>query len=134
MRSLLLLLIATISGCAESPPTQSPPAAAAPVATAAAPKAAPVIAPAATFPASAGADQPGVTKELISQGRQNGYELRRRHNAQVFCKSEPDLGSRLPKEKCVTPEGLLQSIRETQDAQEAMRKGSLCSSQGCASH
>jgi len=121
MRLSTLAILATLSaGCASQP--ESPPA---PTTSPAAPAAtASQAVTAAATPASTTAE-PQLTAP-------QGYKLVKRDGATLFCQKITEIGSRFPKEICVTPEAYADMERRTESDRQNFRKNStLCGTGGC---
>jgi len=120
MRHFTLVILATLSaGCASQP--GSPPA---PTTNPAAPAATASQAVTAATPAS-------TTTEQQLKAPQ-GYKLVKRDGATLFCQKITEIGSRFPKEVCVTPEAYADMERRTESDRQNFRKNStLCGTGGC---
>jgi hypothetical protein len=120
MRIHALLGALLLTGCAANPQApQAPVAPATPVVQAAAPKAAPSVLPA------------GVSAELYSQAKQQGYRAKTVKGQTIFCRNEAPTGSRIVKEACVSVDQLENSVRQAEVLREQMLRGQSCGKASC---
>jgi hypothetical protein len=144
MRIALLVALASVAGCASAPSTPgSSEAAAAPAAVQAIPEAA--AAPAAVqaipdatataaavaSPAAAVADASKADGEFKAPA---GYKARVENGATVYCRKVTVLGSRFPKDLCLT-ESQVRDLEATNDSirRDKDQSSRVCTAGGCGS-
>ena len=116
--TFVTFLAAAIAGCASAPTARAPVAAHAASAAAKAPATAPVTDDAAAMMAAA---------------RSLGYVPRTHNGTIVYCRTEPQIGTRVQSTTCISQEEVASAVQRSvgnRDSVEAMQKKSLLQSQG----
>ena len=137
MRTLCLIALAALAGCAAQPPAGSPSkesvtlASAAQSASAATPAAAPVSAQAAASPVAA--TKASTTGDYKPPA---GYKKRVANGHTLYCAKMVVLGSRFPKEECLTQTELeLLEMQKAGMRNDISRKQAICgTAAACASN
>ena len=131
MRIALLVALASVAGCASAPSTPgSSEAATAPVAVQANPDSA-AGAAAVASPAAAVADASEADGEFKAPA---GYKTRVENGATVYCRKVTVLGSRFPKDLCLS-ESQVRDLEATNDniRRDKDQSSRICTAGGCGS-
>jgi hypothetical protein len=115
--------LSAIAGCASAPSSPGAPAAV-PAATAA--NAATQPPAAAAAPLTAGAEATAKAARLL------GYVPRNHHGTIVYCRTEPQIGTRFESTTCITAEQVASAVQrsvDNRDSVEAMQRKSLLQGQ-----
>ena len=118
--TIVVTFIAAMAGCASAP-------------TARAPVAAPAASAAAKAPATAQAPLTDDAAATMAAARSLGYVPRTHNGTIVYCRTEPQIGTRVQSTTCISQEQVASAVQRSvgnRDSVEAMQKKSLLQSQG----
>jgi hypothetical protein len=121
---LVMLLAAVLGGCASAPSTSGASAAnssASPVATQAVAAVAPATTPTAAAPAPvSGAAVAGKPELVAAEKVPSGYKAIERDGQVLYCQSMTPLGTRFPKQVCMTPSEYKDSVNRRDQMREEL--------------
>jgi hypothetical protein len=71
--------------------------------------------------APAPANTSGVSPETLKAARAAGYQVKTSKGVSRFCRSESEIGQRIPKETCINEDQLAQVLRTSQEQRDRLK-------------